>query len=118
MSQLPHIGRRQIVSDRLQKGQVRERELGLAAPACEHHAAERARPRCERVDEARLPHPRLAADDHHAAVASQGGQQRVLERRQLGVAADQDRGEDAGQQHRQNRCVSLFLRSFRPGGSR
>ena len=57
---------REVVSERLDERQVRQRELRLRAAAPEHVAAELARALGQLGGEARLSHPRLAGEQHEA----------------------------------------------------
>ena len=86
---------REVVADRLDEREVRERELGLAACAPEHLPAEPLRAGRELGREARLAHAGLTAERDEAALAAVGRQERVLEDEELVFAADQGGAEDA-----------------------
>lgn len=99
LAQRAHVLFGQVVADRFEEWEVRERELGLAANAGHHDATAAAGTGDEVGDQPGLAHSRLAADDHDAPVASEGGQQRILEDRDLGLAADQVFAEDSSKGH-------------------
>ena len=86
---------REVVADRLDEREVRERELGLAARAPEDLPAEPLRAGRELGREARLAHAGLAAERDEAALAAVGRQERVFEDEELVLAADQGGAEDA-----------------------
>jgi hypothetical protein len=89
----PHLARVvlvEVVPDRLDERQVRERELRLGAASPQNGAAELPCASRELVREPGLADPRLAGDEHEPPVAAVGGKKRVLELRELLPAADED----------------------------
>ena len=87
--------RDEVVAERLDEGEVGERELGFAARAREDLPAEPLRAGRELGREPRLAHAGLAAEHDEAALAAVGGQQRVFEDEELLVAADEGGAEGA-----------------------
>ena len=81
--------------DRLDEGQVGERELGLRAASPEDVAPELARPPCELAREAGLPDPGFPGEQNEAAVATVRREQRVLELGELVLPSDEDRSQNA-----------------------
>ncbi len=87
--------RREVVADRLDERQVRERELCLAATPPEDGAAELASAPSKLCDQPCLADACVAGDHDEAALASVRRQQRVLEHGELFVASDENRAENA-----------------------
>jgi hypothetical protein len=99
LAQRAHILPGEVVADGLEERKVWERKLGFAASARHNDAASTTSARDEVVDQPGLPHPRLPTDDDHASITPEGGQQRVLKQRDLGLATDQDFAQDSGEGH-------------------
>jgi hypothetical protein len=99
ITQRAHVLPRQVIADRLEEREVRERQLGFAAGSGHHDAAPATCSIGELVDEPGLAHPRLTANDHHSPIASKGGQERVLQDRDFGLAADQLFAQDSCKCH-------------------
>jgi hypothetical protein len=90
-----HVLAGEVVPERLDEREVRQRQLGLAARAPEHLPVEPPRARRELAREPRLPHPGLAAERDEAALAAVRREQRVLEGEELLLAADEGGAEGA-----------------------
>ena len=90
----------QVVPDCFQEGQVRERDLGLAAAAGDDRAAQPPRAGAQLGGEPGLSHPGLTAEDNDSSLAAQGRQQRVLQLRELLLPADDDGAERREHGHR------------------
>jgi hypothetical protein len=90
---------RHVVADCLQERQVWERQVCLAAGSGPADAVEPPSAHPQFRDKARLPHPSLPAEDHHATIASEGFEERVFEDRELSVTPDQIRAQHAGKSH-------------------
>jgi hypothetical protein len=109
---------REVVPERLDERQVRHRHLGLGAAAPQHVPPERPRALGELLSEPRLPHPRLALDQEEpAASVALDREQRVLERRELGVAAD-ERVAEGLLEHDRDCRAGAFLRRPLPARPR
>ena len=84
------LGARKVVSDRLQERQVGEGQVRFRAGALHDRGTDLLGLRGELAAEPALAHPRVARQDHHRTFSTAGGQQGVLEGRQLLFSADQD----------------------------
>jgi hypothetical protein len=76
---LVEVGGRQVVADRLYERQVGKGEVGFAAAARQDLGPEPVGAILERGRESRLPHPGFAPQEGDNTVASQRGEERVLE---------------------------------------
>jgi hypothetical protein len=93
------VGLVEVVADRFDEGQVRERELGIAAGAREHDASQLASLVGQLAGQPGLPDPGLARHGNEAALTAPRREQRVLEHGQLVVTPDQD-GTEGVPRHR------------------
>ena len=84
----------EVVADRLDERQVRQRELGLAATAGEHRRSEPSRLADQLIGKPGLADPRFPGDDDEPAAAPPRLQQRVLERGKRLLPTNQDWGDD------------------------
>jgi phosphoglycerate dehydrogenase-like enzyme len=89
-------GCREVVADRLQEGQVGERELGLRTGALHHRRPDPVGPHRQLRAEPALAHARVAGQHHDRALAAAGRQEGVLEVGKLLLPADQDAAYRAG----------------------
>jgi hypothetical protein len=86
----------EVLTNRLDEGQVRQRQLGLAAGSPQHLVPQLPREAGDLVRESRLPDARLAREDGEAALAAMRRDERGLEGRELVVPLDENRTQRAG----------------------
>jgi hypothetical protein len=79
----------ELVSDRLDEGQVRKRQLRLRATPPQRAVPQLARPASQLDGETCLADPGLPGHEDESSVASVGGEKRVLEPGQLLLPADE-----------------------------